>query len=254
MMAQTYLERLQKGKGNRQVICFPYLGGYAQNFYPLVSHLPDTEIWAFTPPGHGMNSETPLEHMRQLVDLYTNELLPIIQADAVLFGHSLGGITAYFVAQRLQQKLPDVAKTLRLVLSACNTPAECGMNRYDQMSDEHLIDHLFSYDGLPKDLMHEKELLQYFMPVIRADFRMLESAATLECQPLSLPVLFLWGERDNAVPLQSALKWERYFNVPMKLQTIREGTHMFIMHQPSTVAYYLTSFMTPELARLNIVE
>ncbi|MBR2563479.1 MAG: thioesterase [Paenibacillus sp.] len=243
-MAQTYLERLQKGQGNRQLICFPYLGGYAQSFYPLVPYLPDTEIWAFTPPGHGMNAEQPLEHMQQLVDLYIKELLPIIEPGATLFGHSLGGIAAYYVAERIQKELPDVAQTLRLVLSACNTPADCGVNRYDQMSDDQLIHQLFSYDGLPKELIHEKELLQYFMPVIRADFRMLESAATLEYQPISLPVLYLRGERDNAVPLQSVLKWEPYFDVPMKLQTIREGTHMFVMHHPATVACYLTSFMT----------
>ncbi|PYE47522.1 external thioesterase TEII [Paenibacillus barcinonensis] len=253
-MGQTYLERLQKGKGNRQVICFPYLGGHSRSFQPLVPYLPDVEIWAFTPPGHGLNTEAPLEHMQQLVELYTDELLAVIKPGATLLGHSLGGLAAYFVAQRLQQAIPDTSRTLRLVLSACSTPAECGIHRYDQMSDDDLIEHLFSYDGLPKELIHEKELLHYFMPVIRADFRLLASATTLEHQPMSVPVLYLWGERDNAVPLQSALKWGRYFDTQMKLQTIREGTHMFIMHQPSTVAYYLTSFMTPELERLNLVE
>lgn len=82
--------------------------------------------------------------------------------------------------------------------------------------------------------------------IIRADFRLLESAASLEHQPLSMPVLYLWGERDRTVSLQSALKWGRYFEPPMKLQTIREGSHMFMMHQPSTVAHVLTSFMTPD--------
>lgn len=74
---------------------------------------------------------------------------------------------------------------------------------------------------------------------------MLESAATLEYEPLSLPVLYLWGERDRTVTLQSALRWGRYFGTSMKLQTIKEGAHMFMMHQPSTVAHCLTSFMTP---------
>ncbi|MBB6020433.1 external thioesterase TEII [Paenibacillus sp. JGP012] len=253
-MGQTYLEQLQKGKGNRQVICFPYLGGHSQSFQPLVPCLPDVEIWAFTPPGHGLNTEAPLSHMQQLVELYTGELLHVIQPGAVLLGHSLGGLAAYFVAQRLQEKLPDTARTLRLVLSACSTPAECGITRYDHMSDDDLLKHLFSYDGLPKELIHEKELLHYFMPVIRADFRVLTSAATLEHHPVSIPVLYLWGERDHAVSLRSALKWGQYLDTPMKLQTIREGTHMFIMHQPSTVAYHLTSFMTPELEGMNLVE
>ncbi|MEK4528096.1 thioesterase [Paenibacillus sp. BGI2013] len=245
-MEPIYLEQLQKGEGNRQMVCFPYLGGNSNSFQPLVPYLPDTEIWAFTPPGHGLNTETPLEHMQQLVELYTSKLLDVIQPGSLLFGHSLGGITAYFVAQRLYQERPDVAKTLRLVLSACNTPDECGMQNYDRMSDENLIDHLFSYEALPHELIHEKELLNYFLPVIRADFRMLESAATLEYEPLSLPVLYLWGERDRTVTLQSALRWGRYFGTSMKLQTIKEGAHMFMMHQPSTVAHCLTSFMTPD--------
>ncbi|MEN1986292.1 thioesterase II family protein [Paenibacillus hubeiensis] len=245
-METMYLEQLQTGKGNRQLVCFPYLGGHSQSFQPLVGQLPDTEIWAFTPPGHGLNTQPPLEHMRELVELYTSQILNVIGPGSTLFGHSLGGITAYFVAQRLYQEIPDVAQTLQLVLSACNTPAECGMQNYDQMSDESLIDHLFSYEGLPQELMHEKELLYYFLPVIRADFRLLESAASLEHQPLSMPVLYLWGERDRTVSLQSALKWGRYFEPPMKLQAIREGSHMFMMHQPSTVAHVLASFMTPD--------
>lgn len=245
-MEPLYLEQLQKGEGNRQLVCFPYLGGHSQSFQSLVAHLPDTDIWAFTPPGHGLNTQAPLEQMHQLIELYTRELLAVIQPGSMLFGHSLGGITAYFVAHRLYQEIPDVARTLRLVLSACNTPIECGMQDYDRMSDENLIDHLFSYDGLPQELMHEKELLYYFLPVIRADFRMLESAATLEYEPLSLPVLYLWGERDRTVSLQSALKWGRYLDTPMKFQTIREGTHMFMMHQPSTVAHHLIRFMTPD--------
>ncbi|PQP85220.1 hypothetical protein C0Q44_12250 [Paenibacillus sp. PCH8] len=242
-----YLEQLQKGEGNRQIVCFPYLGGHSQSFQPLVRELPGVEMWAFTSPGHGLNTQAPLEHMQQLVELYTSQLMNVIRPGSVLFGHSLGGISAYFVAHRLFQEVPDVARTLRIVLSACNTPVECGMQNYDRMSDDQLIDQLFSYEGLPQDLMNEKELLYYFLPVIRADFRMLESAATLEYQPLSLPVLYLWGERDRTVSLQSALKWGRYFHTPMKLQTIREGSHMFMMHQPSMVAHYLTSFMTPDV-------
>ncbi|WP_440110439.1 thioesterase II family protein [Paenibacillus sp. QZ-Y1] len=250
-MEQIHLEKLNSGAGSGQMVCFPYLGGSSSSFRGLAGYLTGLEVWAFNPPGHGVDTQAPVEDMQRMSELCCQRLLEIVRPGCILFGHSLGGIVAYFVALKLYREQPELARTMRLVLSACNTPGECKNNNYHQWTDDALIEHLFSYDGLPNDLREEKDLLRYFLPVIRADFKLLESSASMDNSPLPMSTLYLWGENDRSVSLQSALRWTTYLEKPMQMITVRDGNHMFVLHQPLLVAHHLDRFMTPNETMTN---
>nr|WP_273545590.1 alpha/beta fold hydrolase [Paenibacillus caui] len=238
------MEKLKEGRGSKQLVCFPYLGGYAGSFQGLAEELPDdVEVWAFNPPGHGRGGGEPLEHIEPMLQLYYEALLDVIKPGCLLFGHSLGGIVAYFTAERLLAGEHPHAATFRLVLSACNPPYECGETRYHELPDDRLIDQLISYGGLPEELVRERELLGYFLPVIHADFKVLYSSSTLNHAPLAVPAYYLWGERDRTVSLSSAIGWVRYFANEIQLIPIKDGSHMFVMYQPAVVADHLARLL-----------
>lgn len=239
-MRHSIIERLQTGKGKQQLICFPFLGGNASSFQPLCARLSnELEVWAINPPGHGHNQAPLLEEMEQMVECYVAELLPVLQANVILLGHSLGGIAAYFVAQRLKQLKAMPCEQLTLVLSACSTPEEFKGKQYSELPSDQLIEHLSSYGGIPEPLLAERELLEFFMPMIRADFRALQSSALMSYERLELDAYYLWGTSDVKVDLIAALKWSRYIASSLSLIPIQQGSHMFITELADVVATQL---------------
>jgi external thioesterase TEII len=213
-----------------QLICFPYLGGYANSFNILADRLDDSfELWALNPPGHGSCKRLPVEDMTVLLNLIFEEVNTILRPDSILFGHSMGGLVAYFLAQRLTDSHRPT-----LVLSACNTPPD--IRKVSHLPDNGLIEHLASYGGLPSELMEERSLLDFFLPVFRADFKTLESASFMDWTPLSNPAYLLWGDRDHIVPLSAMLRWTNYLSGEIRFVPVRDGGHMFIADMPEAVA------------------
>lgn len=246
-MKNKIFHQLKKGKGVRQLICFPYLGGYANSFFDLASKLEDDiEIWAANPPGHGRCAMEPLKDISSLLDLYFEELQEIIKPDCVFFGHSMGGIIAYFLAERIKACQQYSAKPGALVLSACNVPNEFQSKAFSCLSNDDLIKHLMSYGGISDELISEKELLEFFLPIYRADFEVLETAANLELKPIEIPAYFMWGEKDKIVPLPAALFWSNYFKNEINIIPIEDGAHMFIYDKVNIVVEHLKSIMILE--------
>lgn len=246
-MVNPIFTQLKSGNGHKQVICFPYLGGYANSFLQIIEYIEgDMECWALTPPGHGGNSNKPIEDLESLIHVCFQEIQAIMKPRTVFFGHSMGGIVAYFLAQRLisENRLKDI--NLSLVLSACNTPRAFLDHHPSTLSDEGLIEHLLSYNGIPDELANETNLLSFFLPVFRADFKILESSATHPFEPIDLPVSFLWGENDPIVPIDSVIEWKKYFQRSIELIPIKNGTHMFVHDQADKVGAFLSETLANE--------
>ena len=228
-MKKKIFYQLKEGKGKHQIICFPYLGGYINAFSKLVNEMDDDiEVWTANPPGHGTNKSELLVDINSLLDLYYKELQTIIKPNCMFFGHSMGGIIAYFLTQKILESKAYDLRPDALILSACNTPVEFKTNGYSFLPEDKLIKHLIKYDGLPKELLNEKALLQFFLPVFRADFKILESSVSLDYKPIDMPVYFMWGENDRAVQLDSILEWKDYFENEINIMPVKDGTHMFI--------------------------
>jgi len=231
--------RLKEGDGSQQLICFPYLGGYSNIFQELISEInfdTGTEVWAINPPGHGLDTQEPFEDINKMLDLYCAEITKISKPNCVFFGYSMGGIVAYFAVQRLIRQLDFHGGFLSLIISSCTTPQEFGMKSYSVMSDDMLLNHMLSYDGLSKELINERALLTYFLPVFRADFRVLETASGLDFESLNVPVYYLLGDSDKFVPIEMVTKWSRYFVGKLNTCIIKGGTHMMIHDQMHSVA------------------
>lgn len=236
-MDDKIFHKLKAGKGGLQLICFPYLGGYANTFLQLADELDDAiEVWSASPPGHGGNTLELVTNIQNLTDLYYENLRHIIKPNSIFFGHSMGGIVAYFLAERILLSLKYPAKPVALVLSACGTPSDFETKTYSLLPDDKLIDHLISYDGISSELVNEKSLLEFFVPVYRADFKILESSSKQTCSPIEIPAFFMWGEKDKIAPLESMVQWLRYFKNGIRVIPIENASHMFVHDQPSVVA------------------
>ena len=84
---------LRHSETGRQLIMFPFLGGFGASYNRLISDLEgDWDIWTANPPGHGPSLVPPLTDLVSLRTHYLDALRGILKPDAVFFGHSMGSV------------------------------------------------------------------------------------------------------------------------------------------------------------------
>jgi surfactin synthase thioesterase subunit len=114
-----------------------------------------------------------------------------------LFGHSMGALLAYELAQRLRtHRCPPRA----LLVSGSPAPRLRDPDRFaGPLDDQTLTRHLRQLGGTPAELLDNAEMMQLTLPVLRADFRVCASYRHRPRAPLSCPVHAFGGRADHAV-------------------------------------------------------
>ena len=216
------------GSSDFQVISFPYVGGYANSYQNLAKEFDhDVEFWVANPPGHG-GSKLPLaENIDDVVQQYADCAARIIKPDCVFFGHSMGAVVAYCLANYFQTRKEDAIQPKALVISASGTPGSWNSS-YSKLSDDALVELMISFGAVAEELINEHDFLLSLAPVFRSDYRILESAAEKKLAPISIPVFLLWGQNDKAVTLQDLLKWAECFTCNPMMWMIKNVSHMFV--------------------------
>lgn len=238
---------LKSNKDKGQLICFPYLGGYSLSFLDLANALGDAfDFWAAVPPGHIGESSGLIEDIVSLTEHYFKGFKRIAREGYTLFGHSMGGVIACYLANRIA-KLANFPMPKAIVLSASASPDKFHLEKYSKLSDEALMNLIVSYGAMPKKLLSDRELMSYLLPIFRADYRVLESTADCPFEPLDIPVYFLLGEKDSVDSLSEILAWRKYFSDQVQLFYIKNGAHMFIHDKAQIVAERLIEINTMKI-------
>jgi medium-chain acyl-[acyl-carrier-protein] hydrolase len=218
-----------------RLFCFPHAGGAASAYHRWGGALP-AEVLAVQLPGReGRLGEQPVDNLDRVV----RSIADAIQADDAekgggrpfaFFGHSMGSLLAYETARELRRRLALMPVCLFVSGRAAPThvPDEPMLHR---LPDDRFIEELDRrFNGLPAVLRNEPELMALFLPVLRADLKMLETHAYRSEPPLDLP-LYAYGGIDD---LRASLTWlEGWSGFTTQWQGARQfaGGH-FYLHSP----------------------
>ena len=240
-MKSELLIKITEGTSNQQLILFPYLGGSRSSFQTLISELSDTyQVWVANPPGHIGSTIPFVEDMNQMVDMYYEALKEIVGEEYYLVGHSMGGNIAYFLAKKLCSSESKLTKPKGIIITGSGSPKVMHGQNISQWDEDRLLDKVKSYGLLPKELINEDEILQAFVPIFRADYKILETGANIEIEEkLELAAYLLWGEKDTVEPVDLVADWLRYFKNKLVVIPIKDGTHMFINSHAKEVSQYI---------------
>ncbi|ANY69396.1 thioesterase [Paenibacillus sp. BIHB 4019] len=233
------LKTLGTGTGKIPLICFPFAGGYSAAFWPLHHFVQkDCQLLAVEPPGHGTNSMTLIPNLEGLVELYARELAAYFQQPFVLFGHSMGGMVVYRLAQKLEQQ-GIVAEAV--IISAIQPPQN-KRERTAHLKDDAFLDHVIRIGGIPEELVKQREMLDFFLPSFRADFQALETFEHCDHTPLQAPMHVFYGAEDYKCA-EEADGWRKWAH-NVRLHRF-EGGHMFLLSEPEKVAASIRSIIEP---------
>jgi medium-chain acyl-[acyl-carrier-protein] hydrolase len=165
--------------------------------------------------------------MDSLVQQLAAALAPLTRRTPyVLYGHSMGAWIAYELVrelQRLNRPLPE-----HLVVAGRRAPhLPASRSPLYQLPDAELIEAIDQrYGGIPAALLANAELMQIFLPVLRADFELLDTYTWPGGEPLPVPITALAGTEDTTVTVPEVRGWRDYTTADFRLRMVAGG-HFF---------------------------
>jgi surfactin synthase thioesterase subunit len=188
---------------------FPFAGGSSYAFRPFSLALtPHLSVRVLDYPGHGKRFKEPLPGTTQEM---ADDVMARIRAEIAegggyaLFGHSMGAQVAFLTARRIMaERLPPPT---RLFLSARRAPSCLEKSRlWSTFSDAELVGTIRDLGGTNHAVLECPELLELFMPVLRADIRALEKGDPESPGGLDVP-LSIYRGLDDDVDREDADRW-----------------------------------------------
>ncbi|CAH1057345.1 thioesterase II family protein [Paenibacillus pseudetheri] len=228
------------------LICLPYAGGSAQVYKRWTNRLhPGVRLVPAELAGRGSRMGEPFyadaaEAVRDLLPLVLETALG--SDSYALFGHSMGSLLGYEVLHALREEgfpLPAA-----VFLSGRGAP-HCEQDearRTHMLPDDEFLEELKGLGGMPDELFRHRELLDMFMPILRADFKLVCEYEHRMRLPLPLRLAILSGMDDGCVkgPLG---EWERYATGGCELMLF-EGGHFFLHERERDVIAVINKMLT----------
>jgi pyochelin biosynthetic protein PchC len=210
-----------------RLVCLPHAGGSASYYFGVSRELaPGIEVLAVQYPGRQDRHREPLiDSVADLADQISTALVPIAGQPFAFFGHSMGAILAFEVAQRLRTRLG--VSPQRLFVSGRRAPSETRTGNVHRRDDAGLLAELNRLGGTDKRLLNDPELLSAILTVSRNDYKAAETYAWVPGGPLDCPVTALIGSADPQATVEEAKVWREHTTGAFDLRVF-PGGHFYL--------------------------
>ncbi len=217
----------KNGGATHRLFCFPYAGGGASVFRQWSGFLPDVvEVCGVQPPGRENRiGEDPIADVHELVDRLLPSLVPWLDRPFACYGHSTGALVAFEFIRALRRK--GMPLPVHLIVSGARAPHIPEPSPLHHLPEEAFIRELNRFSGTPKEVLAHKELMEIYIPILRADLAIEERYAPREELPLAMPITAIYGTKDKEASKAVMAPWEQYTTASFELIGI-EGDHFFI--------------------------
>ncbi|MBL4671763.1 MAG: thioesterase [Arenicella sp.] len=225
-----------------RLFLFPYAGGSASTYTHWAKLFDDNlniELVLVQLPGRGSRMTEPLHQtMQSMVSELVEHASYITSRPYILFGHSLGGKIAYELACKLRTLgLPSAKYLIASASGAPHLPYRTAP--IHNLPHDDFISELEKLNGTPQEILSNSELLEFLIPLLRADFKV-AAEYQAEVTPLACPIMVLGGTDDVEIGLDKLNAWADLSEAKMTLQFI-PGGHFFINHNEALVVQKILS-------------
>ena len=213
-----------------RVFCFPNAGGGATAYRAWQRKQllpPDIELCPVQLPGREGRLREPLvTRLDRLVDRLVPALQPAFDLPFAFFGHSMGAMISYELAQRLRADgAPEPRALLVSGRRAPHIPSDDSPSH--TLPDDQLVERIRSMGGTPQEVLDHPELMAMMLPLLRGDFELVETWTSPERPPLDCPIT-VFGGRDDKLASPAGLEaWSEVTNGPCSVQMF-SGGHFFL--------------------------
>lgn len=234
-LLQWCLNKTLKPDPKMRILFFPYACGGASIYRTWSQFFPsEIEVIPVQLPGRENRiSEKPYSSLTELTDHLFESFKPLYDKPIALFGHSMGSLISYELSKRMQQSgiIP-----VHLFVSAHGAPDKSRHDTNDHLlSNDELINKLRKLSFTPEPVLQNKDLMQLLLPMIRADFALIETYQFKDGPLLECPLTIFGGTNDKEVSLSELDDWKYHTNDDFSKEII-SGDHFFIHENASYIA------------------
>jgi surfactin synthase thioesterase subunit len=204
--------------------------------------LPEIESIAFELPGRSDRIAEPfVKSLQEAVNDIYEQLIKQLPDEYIVIGNSMGAILGFLLVHKLKNEDKTLPKHLFL---ASRLSPDAYKNEPDiiGIASDDFWKVVQQYDGVPEQLFAHKELMEFYEPLLRSDFELLqnfnesfENIATMD-----IPVSILLGDKDvRNVSLEKMKGWHKFFTAGFEIQSF-DGGHFFLYENEAVVKYIKT--------------
>lgn len=219
-----------------RLFCFPYAGAGPVVYRTWADGLPkNVEVISLLYPGRESRlREAPFVSIQSLLSALPVEIAPYLDRPFVFYGHSLGGLIAYGLARVLRsQSAPLPAHLFISSRRAAHLPDP--HPPIHGLSDAAFADAIQQrYNGIPAVIRQDPELEALFLPVLKADFSILDTYQYTPEPAFDFPISAYGGLQDPGVTQEELSAWQHHTTQGFSLQMF-PGDHFFIQSQRASL-------------------
>lgn len=230
---------------NINLFCLPFAGGNKYSYREYEKHAPSfLRVIPLEYPGRGNRiKEAFITNLTLLVeDMYQQIKDETNKSAYALYGHSMGGIVAFY----LLKKLIAGGHALPLHLFITGTPGPSSILREQKkrhlMSKAAFLQEIKDLDGCPEEILQNKELLDFFEPILRADFEVSETFTYTYDEPVNIPITVITGTEED-MDREEIQLWQQECFHKVDFQTM-PGKHFFIFNYATEITSIVASKLT----------
>lgn len=208
-----------------KIIAFPFAGGSTFSYQKIF----DDNVITLDYPGRGSKIDEPFAtSIENLIAHLLPETLSLIaeHPNYMIYGHSMGALVAYLMTH----KIAELSQTLpqKLVVSGHKGPLYKRASKLSTLPENQFWDRLSQLGGIPTTLNEYPELKALFIPILRADFDLLENYEPQSKNKLSIPIDVFYGNQEN-ITAQEIVSWKAESTARVTIEKLN-GNHFFIFN------------------------
>ena len=212
-----------------RLFCLPHAGAGTAMYNIWKRFLPaSVEVCPIQIPGREVRlAEPSFTDCALLIAEMTTALSSHLDKPYAIFGHSMGALLALDLARSLRSaNLPEPSYLFVSGRNATHVPMKHGA--IHQMPDDEFLAALATrYGGLPQEILDTPELLELYLPILRADLTLLETHRYEALAPLDCPIAAFAGSDDPNVSVAGLQAWEEHTTAAFEAKWF-SGDHFYL--------------------------
>ena len=233
-----------------RLYCFPYAGGSAAVFNRWRTYLNrKIELVPVELAGRGVRFKEAFygSMLEAIDDLYSKINSTLDHSPYALFGHSMGSILVYELCHKIiaeNRKGP----THIFLSGKCPPHIKKEEKIFHTLPIERFKEEIFKMGGTPRGVLENRELMDIFIPILKADYQILETYKFIPKDiKLNVGITVFNGISDN-IGCEVMLEWGKYTSESSQIYQF-EGGHFFIHNHTAEIVEIINRTLAATVRR-----